>query len=315
MKKAPDFAGIFADDLSDYCEFMLGFGRKFGVETTILKAFDRYTIENAISVITEDVVSDFTYSRPNLSKAQYDKRHRIIRKFSEYLSLRDKGKAVRPLPGASGYPRHIPHIYTDSEIKLLLDATGKMNPTPKLRPHTYYILLGLLLSTGLRISEAINLDVSDVDLDSGVLRIRGTKFRKSRLVPVHPTTLGELKKYDSLRRELVPEPKDSAFFINRHKKRLTYSNVNDTFLQLVRSAGIRIEEGSGPRIHDTRHTFATARIAKWHDEGMDIHQMLPLLSTYMGHSHYEDTVYYLTVGAELMAKGSKRFTKEGVLNG
>ena len=87
MKKAPDFAGIFADDLKDYCEFMRGFGRKFGVETTILKAFDRYTIENVISVITDDVVSEFTYSRQNLSKSQYDKRHRIIRKFSEYLSL------------------------------------------------------------------------------------------------------------------------------------------------------------------------------------------------------------------------------------
>ena len=127
--------------------------------------------------------------------------------------------------------------------------------------------------------------------------------------------MDELRKYDDLRRELVQEPKDSAFFINRHKKRLTYGNVNDTFLKLVRSTGIRMEEGSGPRIHDARHTFATNRIAKWYDEGFDMHQMLPLLSTYMGHSHYEDTVYYLTVSAELMAKGSKRFTKEGMLNG
>jgi len=315
MKKVSDFSGIFAGDLQDYCDLMVGNGRNFRVEITILKAFDRYTIENVVSVITENVVTDFTYSRQNLSKAQYDKRHRIVRKFTEYLNLRHKGEPVRPLPKASGYARHIPHIYTQDEIKRLFDAAEKMNPVPKLRPHTYYVLFGLLFSTGLRISEVLNLDVSDVDLDTGVLKIRGTKFRKSRLAPVHPTTLEQLRKYDALRRELVPEQKDNAFFINKYKKRLTYPNVNSTFLNLVRDAGIRAADGAGMRIHDARHSFATARLAKWYEEGADIHQMLPLLATYMGHAHYEDTVYYLTVCAELMAKGSARFTKEGMLNG
>jgi integrase len=315
MKKAPDFAGTFAADLMDYCNHMVANGRNFRVETTILKAFDRYTIENLITGITDAVVTDFTYSRSDISQAQYDKRHRVVRKFTEYLSLQHKSDAVRPLPGSTKPPRHIPHIYTQDEINRLLTAVENMNPVPKLKPHTYRVLLGLLLSTGMRISEAINLDVSDIDFDSGVLRIRMTKFKKSRLVPVHPTTLEQLRNYDSLRRNLVPVPNDDAFFINKYKKRLTYHNINATFLELVRSAGLRMEEGSGPRIHDTRHTFATARIAKWHDEGLDIHQMLPLLSTYMGHSHYEDTVYYLTVSAELMAKGSERFTKEGMLNG
>jgi integrase len=314
MKKAPDFAGIFADDFKDYCEFMINNGRSFRVEITILKAFDRYTIENMISVITDDVVADFTYSRSDISQAQYDKRHRVVRKFTEYLSVRNKSEPVRLLPGTSGYSRHIPHIYTQNEINKLMNAALKMNPIPKLKPHTYYTLTGLLLSTGLRISEAINLDISDVDFDSGILRIRATKFKKSRLVPVHATTLEQLMKYDSLRRKFVPEAKDNAFFVNKYKKRLTYHNVNATFLKLFRSSGIRMEESSGARIHDFRHSFATARITKWHDDGANIHQMLPLLATYMGHSHYEDTVYYLTVSAELMAKGSKRFTKEDMLN-
>lgn len=311
MKKAPDFASIFAERLKEYVTFMINTGRKFGVETTILRAFDRYVSENNITAITEAAVMEFVYSVSGLGNEQYDKRHRIVRKFSDYINLREKGETIRPLPKSRNTGRLIPYVYTNDELVLLLEEAKKLNPIPALRPHTFYTLIGLLASTGIRVSEAINLDISDVDFANGVLKIRNTKFKKSRLVPVHPTTLEVLKEYDRLRRELSPDQKDNAFFISKFKVRLFYGNVSSTFLQLVRNIGIRNEEGKGARIHDLRHTFAIRRVATWYDMGLDIHQMLPLLSTYMGHTHFEDTTYYLSAGAELLAKGAARFVKGG----
>ena len=311
MKKAPDFATIFAQRLKEYVEFMKNNDRKFNVETTILRAFDRYMYENGITTITEEDVAGFVYSVKNLTKEQYDKRHRIVRKFSDYLNLREQGETIRPLPKNRHSGRLIPYVYTDKELVLLLETTKKLNSTPTLRPHTYYTMFGLLASTGIRVSEALNLDISDVDLSNGVLKIRNTKFKKSRLVPVHPTTLEVLRTYDKLRSEFMPDQKDNAFFPGRHKKRLVYGTVNATFLQIVRTAGIRGEDGNGSRIHDLRHTFAIRRVAVWYDMGLDIHQMLPLLSTYMGHAHFEDTTYYLSAGAELLAKGAARFKRGG----
>ncbi len=311
MKKAPDFASIFTEQLKEYVEFMIDNGRRFGVETTILKAFDRYMCDHDITLIAENAVMDFSFSVPDLTKEQYAKRHRVVRKFADYMSLKGKCETVRSLPKGKSNGRIVPHIYTDKELILLLETAQQINPVPKLRPHTFYSLLGLLASTGIRVSEGINLDISDVDFDSGVLKIRNTKFKKSRLVPIHPTTLEVLRNYDTLRRELIFDPKDNAFFISKFKKRLTYATVNATFLQIVRSAGIRNTEGKGSRIHDLRHTFAVRRVSVWYDMGLDIHQMLPLLSTYMGHAHFEDTTYYLSAGAELLAKGAIRFVKGG----
>ncbi|MDD4690446.1 MAG: tyrosine-type recombinase/integrase [Eubacteriales bacterium] len=311
MKKAPDFASIFTSRLKEYVAFMKDNDRKFNVETTILRAFDRYVCENNITTITEENVMGFTYSIPNLTKGQYDKRHRIIRNFSDYMNLREQGETIRPLPKNRGSGRLIPYVYTDDELVLLLEATKRLNPAPTLRPYTYYTMFGLLASTGIRISEALNLDISDIDLTNGILKIRNTKFKKSRLVPVHPTTLEVLREYDKLRCELMSNQKDNAFFPGRNRTRLAYGTVNSTFLEIVRTAGIRGAEGKGSRIHDLRHTFAIRRVAVWYDMGLDIHQMLPLLSTFMGHAHFEDTIYYLSAGAELLAKGSSRFKKDG----
>lgn len=311
MKKAPDFASVFAEQLKEYANFMINTGRKFGLETTILRAFDRYVCENNISEITEAVVMEFTYSISGLGNQQYDKRHRIVRKFNDYMNLRNQSQTVKPLSKHHSTGRYIPYIYTDNELILLLKAAKKLNPVPALRPHTFYTLFGLLASTGIRVSEAINLDISDVDLINGVLKIRNTKFKKSRLVPIHPTTLEVLQEYDRLRKKLLPNQKDNAFFISKFKTRLVYGNVNRTFLEITRNIGIRDKEGKGARIHDLRHTFAIRRVATWYDMGLDVNQMLPLLSTYMGHAHFEDTTYYLSASAELLAKGAARFVKGG----
>jgi len=314
MKKAPDFASLLAGEMKEYINFMITSGRVFKVETTILRAFDRFIIKNKSSQITEELVNNFAYSMPDLSSQQYYKRQSIARKFSDYLNLKEKGEQVRALPKPRNLGRHIAYVYSDEEIYRLLEETKKLNPPNTLRPHTYYTLLGLLFSTGLRISEAINLNRDDIDFITGVLHIRNTKFNKSRLVPAHSSTIKVLNEYDERRRTAFPDQKTSAFFINNKNRRVQYGTVYNIFLQLVRTIGIRSEQGHGCRIHDLRHTFAIRRVAEWYDSGKDIHELLPILATFMGHAHFEDTAYYLTAGAELMEKGAKRFTRDGKRN-
>lgn len=310
MRKAPDFASIFAQELKNYVAFMKDSGRVFNVETTILRAFDRFVQSAGASIITEELVNHYVYSVSFLSAEQYAKRYRIVRGFNQYLCLKSAGEPIRPMEKVRNRKRHIAYIYTPEDICLILRTATTLLPQASLRPQTYFSLFGLLYTTGLRISEAIHLDNRDVDLEQGILSIRETKFRKSRIVPIHETTKSILQLYAAQRDALIPITDCDAFFLSNRKKRLNYGTVNDTFLTLTRQCGLRNVENESPRIHDLRHTFAVRRIAAWYDEGVDIQEKLPLLSTYMGHAHFEDTTYYLNAGAELLARGAKRFQME-----
>lgn len=306
MKKAPDFNSSHAETLSEYTKFMVDNGRSFRVEITILKEFDRFLQTLTSTVINSDTVDSFVYSKPDLSNGQYEKRHRIIRGFLDYCALKGIGKSIPIPPRARSQGRRIPYLYTTSDIEKVLSLAAKLNPQNSIRSHSFQTIIGLLYCTGMRISEVLRLDISDVDLENGVLFIQNTKFKKSRYVPIHPTAIAVLKKYLNLRNHYSTTQKSQAFFLNTRNDRLSYGNFNETFLQLVREAGVRTESRNS-RTHDLRHTFAVNRMLKWYEEGSDFHDQLPVLSTYMGHAHFEDTTYYLNASAELMAKGSKSF--------
>ncbi len=306
MKRAPDFNSFNADNLSEYIKFMVDNGRTFRVETTILKEFDRFLQSLESTVVNSDTVESFVYSKLDLSNSQYEKRHRIIRGFLDYCSIKGTGESIPAPPKPHSQGRRIPYLYTTSDIEKVLSLAADLNPKDSIRPHSFQAIIGLLYCTGLRISEALRLDISDVDLENGVLFIQNTKFKKSRYVPIHPTAVGVLKRYLKLRNHYSPSPKSQAFFLSTRNDRLAYGTFNATFLQLVREAGIRTENRNS-RIHDLRHTFAVNRMIKWYEEDSDFQEQLPVLSTYMGHAHFEDTTYYLNASAELMAKGSKSF--------
>jgi len=313
VKKQPDFLSIFSDDFREYLDYVRAGGRVYQGEEYILRAFDRYIIDKNSAEITEELVNGFTYSKPDLPPHQYSKRHRIVMDFVEYLFYRGKSPSISQSVKNVSPERCIPHIYTQDEIGMLLSEAKKLNPSSSLRPQTYYTLLGLLASTGLRISEAIHLGVEDVDLHSGILYIRNTKFYKSRLVPVHQTTLDALKQYWKCRNNHFPESK-KAFFLNNLGLPLNYVTVIDAFLQIARNSGVRTPKGKGPRIHDFRHTFAVSRVLAWYESGEDVNLLLAQLATYMGHTKFRDTVYYLDAGAMILEKGSHTFVSGGGSN-
>jgi integrase len=209
-----------------------------------------------------------------------------------------------------GYRRTPPYIYSADEVRTLLHAASNLVPIEGLRPHTYSTLFGLLASSGLRVSEALRLTPDDVDMDAGVLTVRETKFHKSRLVPLHPSTKQALKRYAEQRDRRGYRHRESYFFISDAGTRLVRGTVDWTFAGLRRRLGWdRKNRPRLPRIHDLRHTFACRRLLAWYQEGDDINQKLPALSTYLGHAQVTDTYWYLSAVAELMAIAAVRFER------
>jgi integrase len=238
-----------------------------------------------------------------------------IRPFVLYRAGVDSNTEVpgRDLLGpARRRPCH--HIYADEEIAALVAEARKLAPANTLRPATYATLFGLLAASGLRVSEALRLPRTEVDLAGGVLTIRATKFRKSRLVPLHSTTTEALRSYARYRDHEVPQPMASAFFISMHGTSLAYSTVRTVFRRLCNGLGWE-NRAPRPRIHDLRHTFACRRLQRWYEEGVDVAPRVAALATYLGHVKITDTYWYLTGTPELLAIAAQRFeTFAGMVN-
>jgi integrase len=169
-------------------------------------------------------------------------------------------------------------------------------------------LFGLLVSTGLRISEALRLTRKDVDLNGSVLFIAETKFSKSRLVPLHASTRQELRKYGQHRERRHPVPKTDAFFVTELGTSLKYWRTIMLFSKLRDDLAWRGPRP--PRIHDLRHTFAVMRILRWYQEGADVDCKIAALATYLGHVKVKDTYWYLTAVPELLAVASTRYERQ-----
>jgi len=199
-----------------------------------------------------------------------------------------------------------PHIYTIAEVSALMAAAERLEPTGGVRPRTYRTLIGLLTATGLRISEALRLTRGDADLSKHVLVIRETKFGKSRLVPLHPTTTATLVTYAGDRDRLVAHARCDHFFLSDRGAGLPYSTVRTVFRKLCDCLKIT-GTGRRPRLHDLRHTFASRRVAEWYDSGANLAHAVSALSVYLGHAKVTDTYWYLTATPDLMVRAAERF--------
>jgi integrase/recombinase XerD len=168
-------------------------------------------------------------------------------------------------------------------------------------------LIGLLAVSGLRISEAVALDEADVRLTHGVLSIRRTKFGKSRLVPLHPSTTRALRRYLRVRDRIRTGQPSNAFFVDERGHRLRRGMVQWTFRKISRQTGLRgPTDARGPRLHDFRHSLAVKTLLGWYRRGVDVEHRLPTLSTYLGHGHITDTYWYLGAVPELLRLASNR---------
>jgi integrase len=247
------------------------------------------------------------------------KAHRLMvaRGFLAYLAAVVPGTEVPPQGLLAGHRRRRPYILSDAEIEALTATAAKAPPRGGLRPSMLPTLLGLLASTGLRIGEAIRLTMDDVRLDDRPthLRILESKFRKSRLVPVDPTTAAALADYVRRREELGFHALSETFFVNERGGPLDAGVLGRWFDKLTRKAGLRpVQEGARrPSLHSFRHSFAVRRLRAWHEVGQDVQALLPTLSVYLGHVRPEDTYWYLTATPDLLRVAGARFVPDGVV--
>ncbi|MBI4266237.1 MAG: tyrosine-type recombinase/integrase [Acidobacteria bacterium] len=235
----------------------------------------------------------------------------MVRGFARYCHATDPRTEIPPVHLLPFRPaRARPYIYSDEEINRLLLAADQLPSRSGLRPRTYRCLLSLLIVAGLRISEARRLCPDDIDWTEGVLTIRGTKFGKSRLVPLHTSSVTALADYGRHRDQFLAGRTATRFFISDRGTPLNSTVINQTFCRVSRQAGLRAPgAGHGPRLHDCRHRFALKTLAAWYRNDEDVEQHLPILSTYLGHVSVSDTYWYLTACPELLGEVTRRLER------
>lgn len=236
------------------------------------------------------------------------RRIETVRCFARYQALMEPGTEVPParILGPA-HRRTQPHIYSQDQISTLLALAARLRSQIGLRARTYVAILSLLACTGLRISEALRLQLADVDLDAGLLTIRETKFHKSRLVPVHPSATTALRAYVAHRGRVQRQRPDATLFISEAGRKIAYTTVRTVFRELADLTVARVPGRRRPRLQDFRHSFACRCLLGWLREGVDVHERIAALSTYLGHAKVSDTYWYLTGVPEIMAITASRF--------
>jgi integrase len=210
----------------------------------------------------------------------------------------------------ASFRRPKPYLFTLDQIRTLIQDAKQAKPQGALRPHTLSTLIGLLASTGLRVGEALRLRVTDVWLDGDppCLHIRETKFYKSRLVPLHPSTADQLRHYADLRTALRYDALSDVFFVSEQGGELHRGALWRWFTTRCRTLGMRpTDEGRRPSLSALRHSFAVERMRRWYDDGVDVQARLPNLSVYMGHVRPQESYWYLSATPELLTTAAERF--------
>ncbi len=288
--------------VDDYLAMRRSLGFKLRDMGYCLHDFVSFMEEKGEFVITVELALRWAQLPQNVAPAHWATRLSFVRTFAKYWRSIDPRTEVPPVGLLPFHPKRAnPYIYSDDEIQHLLRAASILPPPDSLRSCTYYTLLGLMTVTGMRISEIINLDRDDVDFELKLLTVRSTKFGKSRLVPLHPSTVEKLRLYLNRREEHHPRPSTNCFFLSNQGTPLTDCTIRHTFVKLSEQIGLRKPgDSSGPRIHDLRHRFAVTTLLHWYESGVDVQQRMPVLSTFLGHAHVTDTYWYLTAIPQLM---------------
>jgi integrase/recombinase XerD len=272
----------------------------FGMESAeyLLRSFARFAAKRKERLIRAQTAID--WAALAASVAQRDARLKAICRFARYVRAEDHRHELPPA-NYFGYrkKRRVPYIYSTSEINSLIEAALRLRPKggQALRSHTFATLLAVLATTGLRVSEALGLRYADVTVDG--LLIRETKFRKTRLVPLHDSAKRGLDRYLARRRQTGST--DDHVFIGDHGRALKYQTVHGLFKELLKKVDLWPAPGRPrPHLHDLRHAFAVRALQASPSGRARVNQHMVALSTYLGHVNIYATYWYLEAAPDLM---------------
>jgi integrase/recombinase XerD len=309
--------------VDDYLELRRGLGFKLVRHETRVRQFIAFLERRKSTRITTQLALQFATENHQLHPKTQASRLSAVRGFARYQGGYDPRTEIPPLGllPAKSWPAR-PYLYSEAEILRLLEAAKNYPswnrfPGPwwsRFQAQTFYCIFGLLAVTGMRIGEVLHLQPADIDWTEGVLTIHNAKFGKSRLVPLHSSTIQALatfvKHRDRFFRRLRPQPELSHFFVTSRGTRLQVTHLDRVFLFLSRQIGLRAPNARcGPRLHDFRHRFAIETLLRWYRDGEKVDRLLPVLSTYLGHTHVTGTYWYLRCTPELMAAAGERLER------
>ena len=300
--------------VEEYVAVRRSLGFELRLPAGALRRFAAFMEAEGATFVTAQLALRWATLPARAQPATWAGRLAVVRRFAAWRRATDPRTEV---PSAEllphRYRRKPPYVYTDEEIEEIVRSAAELPSAQGLRALTYATLFGLLAVSGMRVSEALALDLRDVDLEQGILTIRRTKFGKSRLVPVHPSTTHALGRYLQARERLLPRPATPGFFVAERGTRITQWSARYTFAKLCQKSGLREAasgHGHGPRLHDMRHRFAARTLIDWYRAGLEVDRELPKLATYLGHVHINETYWYLEAVPELLELACERLLAE-----
>jgi integrase len=283
----------------EYLRIRRALGFKLEDHARLLPAFIDHLERIGATTPTIEAALEFATEPGDAQPFRWKQRLSVVRGFLRWLHGLDP---VVPVPPSDllAYRRRrpTPYVMSADDITALLDAASR-RPRP-LSAATYHTLFALLAVTGMRVGEAVGLDLDDVDLVTGVITIRETKHRKQRRIPVHPTVVEALRDYLRLRQRLCPRPKQPCFFVSSRAGRVTTRRANAMFARLIAATELQPRNGALPHVHDLRHSFTVATLTDWYRDGHDVAARMPSLSAYLGHVGPSSTYWYLQATPELL---------------
>jgi integrase len=306
---------VFMSWLAPYFDRFVALKRASGLlydsARNLLLAFDRYVGEYFPKPpLRREHLIQYVASLDRLSPRGRDNAIGVV--WSAVIYAHRHGAPTEALPVRPTRPwrfwrRRQPRIVSATEVECLLAAARRLPPEGSLRPATMATLLGLLYTTGIRIGEALALDVGDLDRRDRILTIRKGKFGKSRVLPLQQSVAEALACYVDHPLRPVGTATADPFFVSGRRRRLADPTARSAIATVFLQAGIAHPR---PRPHDFRHTFAVCRMATWYQEGRDVNALLPALSTYLGHVSVENTRLYLTANSALLKQAAQRFAHQ-----
>lgn len=299
------------DSVDDYLATRRALGFKVEGLRKLLLSFVAFSEARGATHVRTDLAVEWagTPVKVAVHDALFARRMDAVRIFARHQHALDPATQIPPetICDRRRYRPKEPNVFDEVEVLALLAATHIL--TPRFKAVTWRMLIGLLAATGMRPGEACRLAVGDVDLASGVVQVLDTKFGKSRLVFLHPTTVTVLGDYLRLRQDRVASTARScpALFVNARHQPLDPQKLGVTFTRIAAAAHLATRPGHRPpRLHDLRHTFAVTTMLGWYRDGHDIQERLPLLSTWLGHVDPASTYWYLHAVPDLLAHAAAR---------
>jgi len=305
------FTGPMGHMMKRYLALHRSFGVALKSAECILNVFDQYLAAHfpKAKQITRKMVVGYLETKQHLRSTSQWHHASLLRQFCRFLFHLNPKTYIpekKLLPPAKIEVR--PHIYSETELQSILRIAHRLGPPESLRPHTLAAIFSLLWVSGMRISEALHLNLGDVDLETGVIHIRQTKFLKSRLVPLSTSSTKALREYrDRRSRHGYSCHSMSPFFLNQRGQRYGCRGIQHGFCNIIRQLGIKTSQGRRPRIHDFRHSFATRWLNEFYESGKDPTAYLPILATYLGHANISHTQIYLHPSLKLLQIAGQQF--------